>query len=295
MISGKKVLILGASGLLGSHLCEHYKNENKVLGTRFKNLITINGVEVRALDQLDKSALNQLLLEFQPDIVFNTTSLANTDLCETCPELAERLNVDTIINLIETIAPESLLVHISTDHLSDGLKPLVSEEVAPSPKNVYAKTKWKAEKYAAQHSNHLIIRTNFFGESGPFKKTFSSWIIESLRDGRELKLFDDSYFSPIFIDDLIFYIDKLIAKQARGIFNIVTKSRLSKYNFGVKLAKELSLPESLILESKLADADLPAARPLDMSLSSSKLEREVQEEVINLDQSIRRYLDRLRS
>jgi dTDP-4-dehydrorhamnose reductase len=55
-----------------------------------------------------------------------------------------------------------------------------------------------------------------------------------------------------------------------GIFNIVCGQRISKYNFGVMLAKVFDLDSSLIKPTQLSKKSFLVKRPLDMSLNNKK-------------------------
>ena len=64
---------------------------------------------------------------------------------------------------------------------------------------------------------------------------------------------------------------KLIVKDATGVVNVAGKDRVSKYEFGMQLAKRFGFDTSLIRQSSIADMHLKARRPKDMSLSTAKL------------------------
>ena len=45
------------------------------------------------------------------------------------------------------------------------------------------------------------------------------------------------YILPIYIGELVNIIHMLIDKNKQGIFNVVSKERISKFEFGIKIAK----------------------------------------------------------
>jgi dTDP-4-dehydrorhamnose reductase len=61
-----------------------------------------------------------------------------------------------------------------------------------------------------------------------------------------------------------------MALNAKGVFNIVGSQRLSKFDFGLKLAKEFDLDLGLIKATQITKQSLLVKRPLDMSLSNQK-------------------------
>jgi dTDP-4-dehydrorhamnose reductase len=62
----------------------------------------------------------------------------------------------------------------------------------------------------------------------------------------------------------------LAARQASGIFNIVGSERLTKYEFGLRVAEAFDLDASRIRRGALAEQKGLVRRPYDMSLSNSK-------------------------
>ena len=119
----------------------------------------------------------------------------------------------------------------------------------------------------------LIIRTNFYGKSSRYKKSFSDKIFNSLKLNRKIKLFNNVYFTPILIDKLIIVIHKLIEFNKSGIFNITSNQRLSKYKFGLLIAKILKLKFNNIKKIQLEDLKNLTKRPKDMSLSNEKVKK----------------------
>ena len=57
-------------------------------------------------------------------------------------------------------------------------------------------------------------------------------------------------------------------------------------DFGLKIAKILSLPSNLISSASIHEFDHLTKRPLDMSLSNLKLKNIIKDEVKNLDLQI---------
>ena len=188
--------------------------------------------------------------------------------------MAYQINVE-LSNLV-ALATTKLnipLVHISTDHLFDGSSSMLVEDEPTSPINIYGETKALAEKSIMQiNPNALIIRTNFYAWGTSYRQSFSDYIINSLRHKQFLSLFDDVYYTPILAEDLIESVHELLEKKAKGIFNIVSDDRVSKYDFGILIAEEFGLDKSLIQRSSFMDRSNLIRRPLDMSLSNQKVE-----------------------
>ena len=157
-----------------------------------------------------------------------------------------------------------------------------------SPINIYGATKVKAEgEVSKQDKRSLIIRTNFYGWGTTYRQSFSDFILKSLKNKREIKLFDDVYYTPILVHSLSVIIHDLINIDASGIFNIVGDDKISKFKFGQKLAREFNLDLGLIQASKLMSDSSLVQRPNNMALSNCKVKKILGKRVISIDNDIK--------
>lgn len=139
------------------------------------------------------------------------------------------------------------------------------------PINVYGQTKAEAElRVQENHPDVLVMRANFYGWGTRYRRSFSDAIIESLRSGKELTLFTDVFYTPILAEAAASAAHDLIESKVSGIVNVVGDERISKYEFGIKLAKEFDLDASLVRPGLLGDKVALVQRPHDMSLSNQK-------------------------
>ena len=103
-----------------------------------------------------------------------------------------------------------------------------------------------------------------------------------------MELFDDVFFTPILAEALAQATHDLIALKAKGVFNIVGGQRLSKFDFGLRLAKEFGLDKGLIKATQITRQPLLVKRPLDMSLSNKKAVGFLGEDFNTVDEHISR-------
>jgi dTDP-4-dehydrorhamnose reductase len=73
------------------------------------------------------------------------------------------------------------------------------------------------------------------------------------------------------MEKLIQTVHDLLLKKATGIYNVVSDDRVSKYEFGVLIAEKFGFDETLIQKCTLRSETNLVVRPLDMSLSNSKV------------------------
>jgi dTDP-4-dehydrorhamnose reductase len=267
-----KVFITGGSGLLALNWALAVQNRFSVILGLHEREIVLAGVESQKIDLESVEQIVRVFEQHQCELVIHTVGLTNVEECEANPDLAWHINVQLASNVAQACAKLGLsLVHISTDHLFSGKEKLVNEGHVVSPRNVYGQTKAEAEHQVLQaNSNSLIIRTNFYGWGPTYRRSFSDMIIDALRSGRELVLFNDVFYTPILIEEVARATHELVALKAFGIFHVVGDDRISKYDFGHKIAQAFNLNERLIKPGSINDLISLVQRPSDMSLNNQR-------------------------
>jgi dTDP-4-dehydrorhamnose reductase len=267
-----KTLITGGSGLLALNWACALRNRQHISLGLHNRQVSLDGV---LAVQINLHSLDDLIKQIeviQPQSVIHAAGLTSIENCESNPTLARELNVTLAINMAKVCAMYEIpLVHISTDHLFSGTDALADENFPISPVNIYGRTKAEAElRVLEENSDALVIRTNFYGWGTSYRQSLSDFIIRALRAGKKLELFDDVFYTPILAETLAQATYDLMALSAKGVFNIVGSQRLSKFDFGLRLAKEFGLDEGLIKATQISKLQSLVKRPLDMSLSNKK-------------------------
>jgi len=266
------ILITGGSGLLAINWATRIGEFNSVtLGIHHRK-ITIPYTQSICVDLESVKQIRQTLDKLAVDTVIHTAAVSNIEKCEQEPQLAEHINVELANNVAQAAREHGArFVHISTDHLFDGIAPMRTEDDPISPLNVYARTKGEAEhRVLAACPDALVIRTNFYGWGTAYRSSFSDGILATLNAGQSVMLFEDVYYTPILIDVLVDAVQKLLSAAQTGIFNIVGDQRISKFDFGCKLATVFGFDPALISRNRLSERKDLTLRPFDMSLSNRK-------------------------
>jgi dTDP-4-dehydrorhamnose reductase len=268
----KKIVVTGGSGLLALNWAITVRDRFSVTLGFHKRKISLPNVESQAVDLESPSNLAGLLKKIQPQLVVHTAGLTNVEECEANPDLARHVNVDLSVNVAKACASLDVsLIHISTDHLFSGTKGMLEETCERHPKNIYASTKAEAEDRIQEfYPEALVLRTNFYGWGPRFRRSFSDFIIDSLRERKSIMLFEDVQYTPILAETLVRIAHALAEKKAAGIFNVVGDDRISKHEFGRKIADAFKLDPSYIRPGSLGGNTAFVTRPLDMSLSNRK-------------------------
>jgi len=267
------ILLTGGSGLLATNWFFSLNNQYSFYLGLNERKIHPPASQVLYLNFFSAESLMKQLKELAPSVVIHAAGLTSVEKCENNPELAFYIHVE-LSSMIASVTKRLAipLVHISTDHLFDGKAPMLSEEQPAHAVNIYGKTKALAEiKVGEIYPEALIIRTNFFAWGTTYRKSFSDYIIESLREKHMISLFDDVFYTPILAENLIKTVHELLDKKASGIFNIVSDDRISKYDFGVLIADQFGLDKSHIKKCSIQDKLNLVKRPRDMSLSNQKV------------------------
>ena len=234
--------------------------------------ISPRGIDTRKIDLSSADAVLSAIRATGTSTVVHTAGLTSVEKCEEDPELARHVNVDLAANVAQACRRAMVpLVHISTDHLFSGDTSFADEGDLAAPVNIYGRTKAEAESRVLDtYPEALLIRTNFYGWAPCYRQSFSDVIIGRLRLGRTLTLFRDVFYTPILIRALIEAIHELIRLRASGVLHVVGDERLSKYDFGLKIADKFDLDEGLIKPGLLREEASLVRRPYDMSLSNRK-------------------------
>ena len=286
------ILVTGASGFLGGTVClEALASGRPVVGTVYENSGDQAGLRTVTADLTDASVAKDLVTRIQPRWVINCAGFTNVDACEREPEQAHLLNVELPRVLATECANAGVgFVHISTDAVFDGKRGNYSEDDLPEPINVYARTKVEGERAVREAlPEALVIRTNFIGVSQSGRLGLADWIASTLESGEHVQGFVDVTFGPLLTNELARIILGATEASLRGLYHAAAGDACSKYEFACKIAAALGFDPSLIERASIADAKLAAPRPLNMSLSSSRLEAALRRKMPSVDNAVAGY------
>jgi dTDP-4-dehydrorhamnose reductase len=266
----KKILVLGSTGLFGAFFKKNTSlSDNYNFFWHSSNDLSVNA-PFNALSE--ESFLKNLDL-IRPDIVINLIALTDVDLCQIDINQAFKVNVNVNIILnkwIEELHNECKIIYISTDHVYDGIN--YSDEEHTNFVNIYALTKFLAEKVFGLNVKKVILRTNFFGKTCSTKKiSFTDWIYKAALEDQKIYLADDIIFNPVSMKTLMICIEKTIQDNLQGTYNIASQNSLSKYDFGIFFSQQLNLELNNIIKTTADKVGFLTKRPLNMSMCTKKI------------------------
>jgi dTDP-4-dehydrorhamnose reductase len=268
----KRLLITGASGFLGWHLCQLAKQEWEIYGTCLSHSIEIPGVKIFKVNLTDFQELQQIFNTIKPAAVIHTAAHSQPNFCQIHPQESHTINVTASCNIAGLCADNSIpCAFTSTDLVFDGLNPPYSETDSVCPVNIYGEQKVIAEAgMLERYPMTAVCRMPLmFGGETPTAKSFIQSFIQTLKEGKELNLFIDEFRTPVSgktaAKGLLLALEKV-----NGIIHLGGKERLSRYDFGLLLAEVFQLSTSGIKACRQQDVKMAAPRPTDVSLDSSQ-------------------------
>jgi dTDP-4-dehydrorhamnose reductase len=264
------LLVTGISGFLGWHLGRHAQANWSVVGTYHHHLVQFPGMTCLPMDLQDPQAVNTLLAEVQPDAVIHAAAIARPNVCQENPELSQAINVTASCDLAGRCADAGIpFAFISTDLVFDGRHAPYREEDAVCPVNLYGEQKVAAEQgVLTRHPGAVVCRMPLMFGDAPTAPSFLQGFLNTLREGRSLRLFTDEFRTPISGTSAAEGI-LLALEKAQGILHLGGKERLSRYEFGLIMAEVFQLDPDLIQPCRQADVPMSAPRPADVSMDSS--------------------------
>ncbi len=232
---------------------------------------------------------NELIAWSKPDIIIHCGALTNGNTCNEEPIEAFDINGVSIKKLLDSTENHIKIIYISTDAVFSSETHNASEKDCVSPQNVYGKSKELGEFFLrTSDRDYTIIRTTIVGLNlNPAKSGFVEWIINSVKKGEEINLFDDVKFNPISVWDLGNEIKHIIDnKMDKSIYHISGSEISTKYEFGIKLIKALELKTSSVNKGSISDFTKRAKRANDQSLDCSLYQIETGRKLPTLNKTI---------
>lgn len=276
-----KLLITGASGLLGINLAMEAMRAYEVIGVD-RGKLKSAPFQVLQADLLHSDALDSILDAARPDALINCAALANLEECEEHPERARILNAEMPGELAHACAQRNIsFIHLSTDAVFDGTKAgSYTEDDEPNPQGVYSQSKLDGERAIRQaNSQAIIARVNFFGWSLTHSRSLGEFFVNNLSAEKPVNGFTDVIFCPMLVNHTARLLLDMLEKKLSGLYHVVGAQPMSKYQFGLEIAQKFRLKESLISPKSVEVSGLTAKRSHNLWLSIHKLSTDLRREI----------------
>ncbi|KAG6505514.1 hypothetical protein ZIOFF_037870 [Zingiber officinale] len=304
MAGRKRVLVVGGTGYLGQHLLQGLAGA-LLYDLAFTHnrpipppdlVAAVSPVIPFRVDLRTGDGFDAISSSFgQPDVVVNCAALSVPRACEMDPAAAVSINVpSSLVNWLSSFNnSNSLLVHLSTDQVYEGVKSFYKEEDEAVPVNMYGKTKLAAEQHIIAHcSNYAILRSSIiYGPQtiSPVEKSLPIQWIDSVlnKQGHEVEFFHDEFRCPVYVKDMVDVImaatKKWISgshlylplisdgKQMQLLLNVGGANRVSRLQMAESVARIKGYNPSLIKPVSASSVDRGVRSPSDISMDISRL------------------------
>ena len=289
-----KVLVIGASGLVGAHCLRYFKEKNiEVVGTyrnyKVANTFFFDPSFENCFDFLSENS-------FKPDSIIHCGALTNVDYCEDNQVESYDLTVKSTETIVNYCKKNKIkLIYFSTDYVFDGIGGPYLETENTNPINVYGKHKMEAEKIVQELGNYIIARiTNVYGVEDR-SKNFIAHLISVINSGvdKTFKLPFDQFATPVYAGDIAKMIYILMLEDKNGIYNLSSTDYYSRYQLAKKVKSFYNNALSLKLEAVSTKMlNQRARRPLNGGLLNIKFSNEFPNfEYTNIDKFILKTID----
>ncbi|MFA5076361.1 MAG: dTDP-4-dehydrorhamnose reductase [Patescibacteria group bacterium] len=229
----KKVLIIGAAGMLGQYLAKIFTNEDLYLVDRDK------------LDIINPAAVLKLVRDLKPQVIINAAAYNAVDLAETDFVTAQQVNGYAVGSLAKAAKEvDAILIHYSTDYVFDGEKEEGYVETdLPNPISRYGQSKYLGEQELQENCDkyYLIRLSRLFGRVGDgvgVKESFVDKILKLTQNKSELEIIDEEVSSPTYAADLAeFTLALLVKGEPFGIYHGANSGSCTWFGLAQEVAK----------------------------------------------------------
>jgi dTDP-4-dehydrorhamnose reductase len=290
-----RLLVTGASGLLGLNLgllAQHLGYE--VVGLVHSHQLQGVPFKIEAVNLLETPKALDAIKGLHPDAIIHCAAIANLHQAEKFPDLAQTLNADVPGELAGAAFDWGVpFLHISTDAIFDGEKGAYVETDPPNPLSVYARSKLAGEHRVQEaNPNALIARVVFYGWSLSGNRSLSEFFYNNLKEQVPHKGFIDTFFSPLYVEDLGEVLLEMLDKNLKGVYHVVSPEHLSKYEFGVRIAEKFGFDPNLVQPIKMSEMKREAPRSLKLILDPGKVQKDLGHLLPSVDSGIDRLYQR---
>ena len=214
------------------------------------------------------------------------------DSCFKHLELSNKVNVELTIKLINTLVHYGIRpIFGSTEFVFDGCSSNYDEESIENPILIYGKQKLSVENYLRDNiKNHSILRFSKIYGTNLNDGSFISNLVPDILKENETGIASDQFFSAVHVEDVCAALKIFSNEKLNGVFHLGGPERFSRYeyikNLAVKLIKYKKIQSlDFLREKSIDDFIFLEKRPKDVSLNSSKINKIIDHNFINLDQA----------
>jgi dTDP-4-dehydrorhamnose reductase len=254
----QRLLITGASGLLGQHLARQALAADwRVVGTYRTRRLDLS-IDWHALDVADAGAVAALVAAARPDAIVHTAFVQRG------PDLWDVTATGAAHVARAAAQANACLVHVSSDMVFGGTSAPYAEVARPDPISAYGAAKAAAETaVAALLPAATIVRTSLIISHDPLDQ-HQRLVLDTLDGRQSVRFFTDEVRCPVAVEDLAAAVLELITLPYGGVLNVAGADAVSRYELAQLVARAHGRDAGAVPAALLAESGLH--RPPDLRL-----------------------------
>ena len=259
-----RIFITGYSGQLGYDVAK----EAEKRGYEYK------GVSSKDLDITNKTDVDKIISEYNPDVVVHCAAYTKVDAAEDNEDICMKVNSDGTRNIAETCKKlDCPMVYISTDYVFDGEgdEPWKPDCKDYAPLNVYGKSKLLGEFAVTENlDKFFIVRIAWvFGING---NNFIKTMMKVGKNHPQVRVVNDQIGTPTYTYDLARLLVDMIETDKYGFYHATNEGGfISWYDFCREIYSQAGMDTEVIPVTTEEYGISKAKRPFNSRLDKSKL------------------------
>ena len=230
-----RVLILGATGMLGHKMHDVLSREHDVTSTTRSVLATLPtdpapffrlGRVVERFEATDLTALDSLLVDVDPAAVINCIGVIKQR--EAAHDAITSITINALFphQLVEVCAARGIrVIHFSTDCVFSGERGDYTEDDTSDALDLYGRTKYLGE---VSDPGSLTIRSSIIGRELANFRSLLEWF---LRQRGEVRGFTRAIYTGLTTVEMARSVDRVLVDHPdlEGLYQVASE-KISKYN-----------------------------------------------------------------
>ena len=284
-----RVLILGASGMLGSSIYRYFQKRDNfdvigaIRGNKALQIMKSQGCRefINIIDALDEELIEDQISKIKPRFIINCIGIIKQS--EASKRSIETIRINSLFpHILANLCTKynSKLIHFSTDCVFDGTNGGYVESDLVNAVDLYGRSKALGE---VDYSNHLTIRTSIIGHELCSNLSLIDWFLSQEDTVLGYKNAFFSGLTTVYLAELLH--DEILESNIEGLYHL-SSAKISKLEL-LKKIKEIYKKEINIEKS----SEIKIVRSLDSNKIRKKLGLSILDWDLQLDKMHKEYLE----
>lgn len=252
-------IVIGANGYIGAYVIKNilqHTTDNILALSRHIDWTPQNSrVQCRSYDVTDADLtceLSKMCADYEDVKIIYLAAYHHPDEVKNNPKLAWNVNIVALATFLNIFDQVKCLFYVSTEMVygEGDLEKKFSEDDKLNPVNLYGIHKKIAEAIVVGRGYNVVRFPFLIGPSLlPERKHFYDVIVETIREGKTIEMFEDAYKTALDFDTAAYLLIELVenhTKKMPSILNVSGDEVLSKYDIGLKIAQKNNLDQTLV-------------------------------------------------